>query len=103
MLYPQCQYVNPDGARFCNACGARLEAVCPACSQTNPLGSHFCNACGHNLAHQPSPAPVASPGSPQDYTPQHLAEQLLAILRGVEAELLSPEVVGRDYGSRTGA
>jgi class 3 adenylate cyclase len=33
MYCAQCQHVNPEGARFCNACGAWLEAVRPAASQ----------------------------------------------------------------------
>ena len=27
MHCPSCQHENPAGARFCNACGTRLEAV----------------------------------------------------------------------------
>jgi class 3 adenylate cyclase len=69
---------------FCNACGAKLEAVCPACSQVNPPGSRFCNACGHNLA-QP-PAPAASFASPTSYTPRHLAEKILTSRSALEGE-----------------
>src|SRR5712692_9160958 len=86
MRCSQCQQVNPEEARFCNACGARLEAACPACGQVNPPGSRFCNACGHDLAQPPSPAPVASPGSPQSYTPKHLAEQILTSRGALEGE-----------------
>ena len=86
MRCSQCQQVNPEGARFCNACGARLEAACPACGQVSPPGSRFCNGCGHDLAQPPSPAPVASPGSPQSYTPKHLAEQILTTRGALEGE-----------------
>ena len=27
----RCRQDNPDAARFCGGCGAKLEAVCPAC------------------------------------------------------------------------
>ncbi len=84
MHCPQCQHANPAEARFCNACGAKLEAVCPACSQVNPPGSRFCNACGHNLA-QP-PAPAASFASPTSYTPKHLAEKILTSRSALEGE-----------------
>ena len=84
MHCPQCQHANPAGARFCNACGAQLEAVCSACSQVNPPGSHFCNACGHNLA-QP-PAPAARGASPSSYTPKHLAEKILTLRSALEGE-----------------
>ena len=45
----QCQHPNPSGATFCNACGVKLEAVCPGCQHLNPAGSRFCNACGAGL------------------------------------------------------
>jgi hypothetical protein len=45
-----CQHDNPEGAKFCNACGAKLECVCPSCGQVNPPGSRFCNECGALLA-----------------------------------------------------
>ncbi|MEW6297484.1 MAG: zinc ribbon domain-containing protein, partial [Thermodesulfobacteriota bacterium] len=32
MSCPRCQQENPAGAKFCNACGAELEAVCPRCN-----------------------------------------------------------------------
>src|SRR5262245_45219543 len=86
MHCPRCQHVNPEGARFCNACGGRLEAGCPACGQTNPPGSRFCNTCGHNLAHELSSAPVSSPSTPQAYTPRHLVEQILTSRSALEGE-----------------
>ena len=49
MECPQCQFANPEGAKFCNECGSKLELVCPQCSQVNPPGSKFCNECGCNL------------------------------------------------------
>ncbi|MDH3598068.1 MAG: AAA family ATPase [Candidatus Tectomicrobia bacterium] len=53
MQCPQCRHENPENARFCNACGAKLEVVCSACEHVNPTGSLFCNACGHNLVGPP--------------------------------------------------
>ena len=86
MYCAQCQHINPEGARFCNACGTRLAAVCPACGQVNPPESRFCNVCGHNLEHQSSPASVARPIAPQGYTPKHLAEQILTARSALEGE-----------------
>jgi len=54
MQCPQCQHENPDGSRFCNTCGGKLEMICPACAHVNPPRSRFCNDCGHNLAAAPS-------------------------------------------------
>ncbi len=83
MQCPQCRQENPAGARFCNACGARLETVCAACGQVNPAGSRFCNACGQNLA---SPVPAPRFAAPQAYTPQHLAEKILTSRPTLEGE-----------------
>src|ERR1043166_7844161 len=83
----QCDQTNPEGARFCNACGARLETACPACSQVNPPGSRFCNTCGHNLIQQaPLVSAPRSVPAPQDYTPKHLAERVLTTRSALEGE-----------------
>ena len=50
MQCPQCQHENPDGSRFCNGCGTKLEMTCAACDHLNPPGSRYCNGCGHNLS-----------------------------------------------------
>ena len=50
MRCPECQHENPDGSRFCNHCGTKLDVTCAACDHINPPGSRFCNACGQNLA-----------------------------------------------------
>jgi len=49
MKCPKCQFVNPEGARFCNDCGSKLEITCPKCGKVNPSGSKFCNECGQKL------------------------------------------------------
>jgi class 3 adenylate cyclase/tetratricopeptide (TPR) repeat protein len=86
MYCSQCQLVNPEGARFCNACGARIESVCPACGQVPPPGSRFCNTCGHSLAPPAPLAPAPSGASPQPYTPKHLAERILTRRSALEGE-----------------
>jgi class 3 adenylate cyclase/tetratricopeptide (TPR) repeat protein len=95
MPCPECQHENPVGARFCNDCGAKLEASCPQCGQVNPPGSRFCNGCGQRLDGAGSPAPTA-PGtgetytprfaSPGAYTPQHLAERIISSRSALEGE-----------------
>src|SRR2546425_2417759 len=88
MLCPGCQHENPAGAKFCNACGAKLESACPTCGRVNPLGSRFCNECGTPLTGQSSiqrPASSVSSQSPASYTPRHLAEQILAEQAALEA------------------
>jgi len=66
-----CGHGNPEDARFCGGCGARLELVCVACQAANPAGNRFCHRCGGPLA------PAEPFGSPRAYTPKHLADKIL--------------------------
>jgi class 3 adenylate cyclase len=81
MVCTQCQQQNPDGARFCNGCGGRLQSVCSGCGQANPPGSRFCNTCGQPLADAAAPA-----RTPDAYTPKHLAEKILTSRSALEGE-----------------
>jgi class 3 adenylate cyclase/DNA-binding winged helix-turn-helix (wHTH) protein/tetratricopeptide (TPR) repeat protein len=81
-----CKQVNRAEARFCNACGVSLEALCPACRQANPSGSQFCSACGHALG-QPVPSVLVPRFAlPVSYTPQHLVEKILTTRHALEGE-----------------
>jgi len=96
-----CGFENPEGMRFCGACGIALPIACGACGLGNPAGFKFCGSCGAPLAESgqsrvQSPhsnaAPVAHsslparPSSPASYTPKHLAEKILASRSAVEGE-----------------
>src|SRR5262249_44341610 len=84
MRCPQCQAENPERARFCEDCGARLEFRCPHCGEAATPGKKFCASCGGSLVAAPAisrPAP-----SPQDYTPQHLAERIISSRGALEGE-----------------
>ncbi len=99
MTCAQCQHENPDGAKFCNACGAKLDAACSQCGHTNPSGSRFCNECGASLTSplQPpvpssrsqvpssSQSPAPEPRPPVSYTPPHLAARIQAEREALEA------------------
>ena len=78
-----CRQDNPPGAKFCNACGSRLEVRCPACGSVNPTGSRFCNGCGQKLNDL---TPPASSPSPDAYTPKHLAERIINSKGALEGE-----------------
>src|SRR3954452_17937143 len=87
MQCPQCQHGNPAGARFCNGCGAKMEATCSQCGQTNPPGSRYCNGCGQQFTGEAStPAWLPSTLSLRSYTPQHLAERIISSRGALEGE-----------------
>ena len=81
MRCPRCQAENPESARFCAECGARLALACPRCGAEVPPGKKFCRSCGAQLAPATDriPPPVA-------YTPRHLAERILTSKAALEGE-----------------
>ncbi len=49
---PNCNALNPKGAKFCHDCGGKLgpkTVKCPSCSAENPVGAKFCHECGTSL------------------------------------------------------
>ena len=82
MKCPRCQAENDAGARFCEDCGARLEAVCPSCGTPVTPGKKFCRSCGAALTTEPA----GRFASPESYTPKHLAEKILTSKSGLEGE-----------------
>ncbi len=81
MQCPRCQAQNDQAAKFCEDCGARLEAVCPSCGQPVATGKKFCRSCGASLI-----ADASRFTSPQAYTPKHLAEKILTSKAALEGE-----------------
>jgi class 3 adenylate cyclase/tetratricopeptide (TPR) repeat protein len=85
MICGHCQHDNPAGQKFCGECGAALVSRCDACGSTNPPGQKFCGECGRPLA--PGRPPVTPRfGSPESYTPRHLAERILTSKAALEGE-----------------
>jgi class 3 adenylate cyclase/tetratricopeptide (TPR) repeat protein len=83
-----CNQENRPGARFCDTCGAPQTATCHSCSTTLRDEARFCDACG-TLVGSPAPAPSASDESertPRQYTPKHLADQILKSKSAMEGE-----------------
>ena len=105
MLCPSCQADNPPANRFCDQCGAPLEARCPRCNAEVRAGARFCGACGHSLAPaQPVAAPpTASPPSRSiaSYTPKHLAEKVLKARSAIEGERRQVTVLFADIAGFT--
>jgi class 3 adenylate cyclase len=88
MQCPRCLHDNPAGGVFCQECGSRLEAACPSCGGTNQLGAKFCKKCGQRLAPGGGTGAQATPkfGTPETYTPKHLAEKILTSKSALEGE-----------------
>src|SRR5688500_338262 len=89
MHCPSCEHESDVGAKFCEACGAKLVRVCLSCGQQAKPTARFCPECGTPLPGQSSMQPLpptASPSSPPaSYTPKHLAERILAEQADMEA------------------
>src|SRR5271156_5215097 len=96
MTCPACNADNPPENRFCERCGAALEARCPQCKAPVPQGARFCGACGQRLiasgesatSAEPSTASAPSPPPPALalQTPSHLAEKILMGRSALEGE-----------------
>jgi class 3 adenylate cyclase/pimeloyl-ACP methyl ester carboxylesterase len=106
MQCSQCQHENPAGARYCNACGAKLAMACPACTHVNPSGSRFCNACGQNLLAlapqlalpETPPATQVKPPPPAPGTPDAERRQLTVMFADVvDSTQLSGQLDPEDY------
>ncbi len=83
MQCPRCQHENPAGQKFCGECGARLASVCPSCGASNPPTQKFCGECGTGLGQTDG---ASKYGTPQSYTPKHLAEKILTSKAALEGE-----------------
>jgi hypothetical protein len=82
MTCPQCRAQNPEDARFCEECGARLVLACPQWGAEIGPGKKFCRGCGAAL----SGRAADRPSSPATYTPKHLAEKILTSKAALEGE-----------------
>src|SRR5262249_34962688 len=81
MTCPRCHAENTADARFCEDCGARLDAACPSCGAPITPGKKFCRSCGTALTTDPGRF-----ASPDSYTPKHLAEKILTSKAALEGE-----------------
>src|SRR5579885_1706942 len=63
MRCPNCQTMNPVGAKFCLECGNRL-VVCPQCGTINLPRAKFCMECGAPLTTNASSEAVRASAAP---------------------------------------
>lgn len=93
-----CKSTNPEGANFCNVCGAKLDPVCSTCGKINPAGSNYCNGCGKELqAVEKAEAVVADELHP--YTPKFLSDNFLDKQTVVEGERKQATVMFADVAN----
>ncbi len=82
MNCPQCSTENPEHARFCLSCGARLALACPKCNTKLPPEARFCFSCGTEVSAPPVTRPTPLTESAverlQRLVPAEYAERLLA-------------------------
>ena len=115
MICPGCRHENPDRAKFCLECGARLPTACAHCGTELPAAAKFCLECGQPIA---APAPAASaltaappraaaPSAPDyqmrvaSYTPRHLADKILKSRSALEGERRQVTVLFADLAGFT--
>jgi len=89
MKCPKCQTFNRAEAKFCEECAAPLVRTCANCGHQLSQSAKFCPECASptvGSANLQTGAPDQSPfGSPDTYTPKHLAKKILnsrAVLEG---------------------
>ncbi len=83
MLCPACSTANPEGARFCQNCGARLEQPCRNCGATLAPDAKYCHSCGRPVSvEEESERPLEA------YLPKELQAKLEAarVGRAMEGE-----------------
>ena len=100
MKCPKCLTENPDDAKYCGQCVAKLEMVCPHCGKLNPPGNKFCNECAHDLK-QTEPTPAINYSVPQTYTPKFLADKILDTRSSLEGERKVVTVLFADVANYT--
>jgi class 3 adenylate cyclase len=85
MKCPRCQYENETGAKFCEECAAPLARVCAGCGRQLSPTAKFCPECARPTGLSATP-PAQRFGSPESYTPKHLAEKILTSKAALEGE-----------------
>ncbi|HEU4371597.1 MAG TPA: adenylate/guanylate cyclase domain-containing protein [Methylomirabilota bacterium] len=86
MKCPRCRHENEAGAKFCEECAAPLARACTKCGRQLSPTAKFCPECAHPTGLPTTPLPAQRFGSPEAYTPKHLAERILASKSSVEGE-----------------
>src|SRR6516164_3790282 len=76
MQCPRCQHENEAGAQFCEECAVSLARTCANCGRQLSPTAKFCPKCAHPTERSAAPPQARRFGSPETYTPKHLAEKM---------------------------
>jgi len=82
MQCARCQHQNPPQAKFCEECATPLARTCSNCGNALSRTAKFCPECAHPVV----TGNQARFGSPETYTPKHLAEKILTSKAALEGE-----------------
>src|ERR1700732_1154391 len=96
MRCPNCQTINPPGAKFCLECGNRL-VICPNCGTVNLPEAKFCIECGTPLqqGRKRSVQPVpTSPVPASDGQTQPLPDGLTALEERRVVTIMFADITG---------
>jgi adenylate cyclase len=104
MICSNCGSENPQGFRFCGACGTSLATTCSNCGVDVPPGFSFCGVCGHPVG-EPATEAGAQAAMPSE---RRQVTVLFADLVGFStmAEYMDPEelraLIGETFAALTG-
>src|SRR6201988_121894 len=106
MQCPECRHNNPEGAKFCGECGAKLERLCPNCGSGNPPTNKFCHHCGQRLpepvaASASAPTTADFPSRLASSAPNHLTGKVLTARSSLEGERREVTVLFADTAGFT--
>ena len=96
MNCPRCHHVNDVTAKYCAECAAPLALACAHCGHQLPPRAKFCPECGQPAGVSSTKAPF---GSPEAYTPKHLAAKILNSRAALEGERKQVTVLFADLKS----
>src|SRR5258705_13464023 len=71
----KCQHLNDVAAKVCAECASPLAGTCAHCGYQLPPMAKFCPECAQPTGL--SASPLSPFGSPDAYTPRHLAKRIL--------------------------
>jgi predicted ATPase/class 3 adenylate cyclase len=103
LVCAHCGFENPENAKFCVECGAKVAIRCPNCGKENPPTHKFCFECGGKLGKgiDVEDDKTLNLSDPQSYIPKHLADKIRVNRASLEGERKLVTVLFADASSFT--